>query len=345
VIEGRRLPTPPPPPPATADVEGPATAGGAAISRPARARYRRGMLPYYGYRVAETLVRVTPPRVVRALGAATADTLLTLRPRSFDGLRSNLQHVLPDADRRQLRRVMRANIRNLIRSWIEVMEMPYRADSLSRSVQPVNIEYMLQPLERGRGVVVVSLHLGSWEVGLAGYNHRLGRMALLAEVLQPAQLFERVVAARARMGVQVIPIDIGAMRGGDEATARRLGAAALRDVWRVLRNNGLVAMAIDRDMLGTGEPIEFFGEPARIPTGVVEIAIRSGAALVPIVLLRVGSQVVGRCYPEVTYDPDADRDTEVRRVTRACLEVLEGVIREYPEQWHVLDPVWPSLAP
>jgi len=300
------------------------------------------MLPYHAFRTGEAVVRVLPHRAAYALASGLAAAVLALRPRRFAALRANLRHVLPDADERTMRRVLRANVRNLAHSWVDVMEMAHRPDAATRRVLPVDTHHMLGPQERGRGAVIVSLHLGSWELGLAGWNHRFGSMALLAEVLRPRPLFDRIVAARARLGVQVIPIDVASMRAGDADTARRLGASALRDVYRTLRANGMVAVALDRDLAGSGEPLLFFGAPVPIPVGVVEVAFRTGAAIVPIVMSRRGDAVIGQCYPEIAYDASAERGAEVRRVASEVLRVFEAVIREHPDQWHVLDPLWRS---
>jgi len=185
------------------------------------------------------------------------------------------------------------------------------------------------------------MHFGSWEVGLAGWNKMGGKMALLAEVLRPKQLFDRVVGARRAQGVQIIPIDTQAMREGDPQVARRLGAASMREVFKVLRSSGVVAMALDRDLIGNGEPLEFFGQPAPIPIGTVEIAIRAGAAIVPIVLFRNRYRVTAMVHPEIRYSPDAPRDAEVRKTAQMLLRIFEEAIREHPEQWHVLDRIWP----
>jgi phosphatidylinositol dimannoside acyltransferase len=140
----------------------------------------------------------------------------------------------------------------------------------------------------------------------------------------------------------VIPVDLAGMRSSDQSTARVMGASALRDVFRVLRSNGCVAIAIDRDIAGNGEPMPFFGRLAPIPVGVVEIAIRTGAALVPCVLFRNGDRARGEVFPELRYDADAPREEEVRRLTAEVLGLFEGIIREHPDQWHVLDPIWPE---
>ena len=308
----------------------------------ARRRLRGAMFPYYAYRAAEAMVRVVPHRLAYRIGDLAADVVSATQPGRFEGLRTNLRHVLPDADDRTLDRVTRRNVRNLVRAWIDVLEMGHKADLMVRRLDVVDYHHLQAALDRGKGVIVVSLHLGSWEHGIAAYNGSMGSMALLAESLDPPQLMDRITRARGALGVQVIPVDLAGMRNGDRQTARLLGVSALRDVYRVLRSNGCVAIAIDRDLAGNGEPMPFFGELAPIPVGVVELAIRSGAALVPIVLLRDGDRVKGVVYPEFHYEADAPREAEVRRVTGDVLRLFEKVIRTYPEQWHVLDPIWPA---
>jgi phosphatidylinositol dimannoside acyltransferase len=303
------------------------------------------MAPYYAYRAAEAVVHALPHRTAHRLAVAMGRTTATLFPRRFDGLRANLRRVVPEADELTLRRLVRANAGNLMRCWVDLMEMDRRADEVTARVHPADAEHILGPQEEGRGVVCISVHLGSWQLGLAGWNRRFGRMAVLAEVLRPRPLFERIVAARTRLGIEVIPLDVATMRASDPESARRLGAAALREVYRILRGAGMVAMAIDRDLTGTGEPLAFFGAPARIPVGVVEVAIRTGAAVVPVVLLREHEEAIGQCYPEVRYDPAAERGAEVRRVASEVLRVFERVIREHPDQWHVLDALWTAPAP
>jgi len=312
----------------------------ASPARRRRLRVRGAMFPYYAFRAAEAMVRVVPHRVAYRVGDLAADVVTRTQPRRFDGLRANLRQVLPEADERTLDAVTRRNVRNLLRAWIDVLEMRHKADLMVRRLDTVDYNHLEAALARGRGAIVVSLHLGSWEHGIAAYNRSMGRMALLAEALNPPQLFDRIAKARGALGVQVIPLDIAGMRSGYQRTARVLGASALRDVYRVLRNNGCVAIAMDRDIAGNGEPMEFFGRTAPIPVGVVELAIRTGAALVPIVLFRDGDRVRGEVFPELHWDVEAPREPEVRRVAAEVLRLFEGVIRAHPDQWHVLDPIW-----
>lgn len=305
---------------------------------------RESRMPYYAYRAAESLVGMLPQRTSYWLGDRAADALLATVPSRFDPLRENLRHVVPNIGDRAMKRLIRHNLRNLTHCWVDVMEMSSSWTNLPSRIDIQTLEHFEDAVARGNGVVVASMHFGSWEVGLAGWNKMGGKMALLAEVLRPQELFDRVVGSRVAQGVQVIPIDTQAMREGDPQVARRLGAASMREVFKVLRSGGVVAMAIDRDLIGNGEPIEFFGEPAPIPVGVVEIAIRAGAAVVPIVLFRNKYRVDARVYPEILYSPDAPRDEEVRKTAQMLLRIFEDAIRRHPEQWHVLDPIWTTAA-
>jgi len=303
---------------------------------------RERMLPYYAYRGAEALVKVLPQPVSYWLGDRAADILIATGKHRFDGLRDNLRHVLPGIRERPLDHLIRRNVRNLTHCWVDVMEMSSPRTNLPSRITIDSLENMEAAIARGNGVVVASMHFGSWEVGLAGWNKMGGKMALLAEVLRPAKLFDRVVGARGAQGVHVIPIDTEAMREGGVQVARRLGAASMREVFKVLKSGGVVAMALDRDLIGNGEPIEFFGQPAPIPIGAVEIAIRAGAAVVPILLFRNRYRVHAVVYPEIRYAPDQPRDAEVRKTAQVLLRIFEQAIREHPEQWHVLDPIWPA---
>jgi lauroyl/myristoyl acyltransferase len=313
-------------------------------SRGHAVREREGMLPYYAYRSAESLVGILPQRVSYWLGDRAADVLVATVPHNFDGLRENLRHVIPNIGERRLKHLVRRNVRNLTHCWVDVMEMSSRRTNLPSRIDIETLEHFTDAIARGNGVVVASMHFGSWEVGLAGWNKMGHKMALLAEVLRPKQLFDRVVGARRAQGVHIIPIDTQAMREGDVQVSRRLGAASMREVFKVLRSGGVVAMALDRDLIGNGEPLEFFGQPAPIPIGAVEIAIRAGAAVVPILLYRDRYRVRAVVHPEIRYSQDQPRDAEVRKTAQVLLRIFEQAIREHPEQWHVLDPIWPAAG-
>lgn len=301
-------------------------------------------MKYRAYRVAEAFANAVPLRVAYATAIVAVHALLVLSPGRFAGLGANLTHVVGEVSPRRLRALVRRNARNLGRSWVDVLRMS-RPSSCARRLSIEGMEHFSAALARGHGVIMVATHLGPWDAGLVAFNADAGTVAVLAETLHPARLFDHLCKGRAQLGVTVIPIDVAAMRDAESDVARRIGAGALRHVFATLRGNGTVAIAIDRDLAGTGVPVEFFGEPTPIPLGVVDIAMRCNAALLPVWSARQGGKLCLHALPEIPYDVAAPRELEARRVTRTALAALEPVIAEHADQWHVLDPIWPLRVP
>ena len=126
-------------------------------------------------------------------------------------------------------------------------------------------------LAAGRGVISALPHMGNWEHAGAWIVLRgAGRVTTVAERLRPEWLYDRFVAFRERLGMEVLP---------HSARASRFGVLAQR-----LRAGGLVALLGERDLTGSRIEVEFFGEPAMIMGGPAALAEQTGAALMPVTL-------------------------------------------------------------
>jgi KDO2-lipid IV(A) lauroyltransferase len=177
----------------------------------------------------------------------------------------------------------------------------------------------------GKGVLVVSCHMGSYEVVAAIWSATLAPVSFFAEELEPRALFEWYRETRARLGISVLTLDYG----------------GIRKVLDALREQEMVITAIDRDITGTGHLMPFFGSPAPIPLGPAAIALRLGTPILPACVYRLpddtymaeGGPLV---YPTSTGDPRADQV----RITQELLRHIEGFIQRHPEQWHVPHRIW-----
>ena len=120
-----------------------------------------------------------------------------------------------------------------------------------------------------------------------------------------------------------------------------LGYEALKETIRSLRNGGLVAILLDRDVSGTGIPMQFCGAEASIPLGAIELALRTGADLIPAKSWRMP----GYSYKIVVEPPleivrTDDYDADVRAIAERLLPIFEEQLRSDPGQWAVLDDIW-----
>ena len=236
-------------------------------------------------------------------------------------LEENLRAALPEATPRELRRVSWLNFRNHSKAYADLMRLPSARVSDLRSLLKVRGEEHLEAaLKLGKGVLVISAHMGSWEIAAAIWSATIAPVSLFAEVLEPVAMYEWYKTTRARLGISVLPLSL----------------AGLRRVMEALDAGEMVVTAIDRDILGSGLVLDFLGRPARIPTGPALLALRKGTPLLPVTVYRLPDdtyQAVG--YEPVIATPSGDPEADVRRVTEDLVRKMEEIVRDHPEQWHM----------
>ena len=109
-----------------------------------------------------------------------------------------------------------------------------------------------------------------------------------------------------------------------------------------LAEGSIVCLLCDRDLSGDGIEVEFFGERTRLPGGPAVMALRSGAPLLPVGAFFEGTGCHGVVLPPIDTERRGKFRADVARVTQDLAHSLEALIRRAPEQWHLLQPNWPS---
>lgn len=216
------------------------------------------------------------------------------------------------------------------RYWAEVFWVrPRRIGEIVSRIEVEGIEHVRQAKADGKGMVFAVPHLGNWEIaGPIGVEEELNLVAV-AEDLANRRIRDWFIQLRNRLGIGVILIG-------------RNGASVIRSLEKVIASNGAVALLCDRDLRGRGVRVVFFGEETTMPAGPVRLALRSGAPLLPVaVYFKPGSghRIVVRPPLEVR---DGETEDALRRGAQKVAEALEELIIQAPEQWHLLQPNWPS---
>lgn len=179
----------------------------------------------------------------------------------------------------------------------------------------------------GTGVIMALPHLGGWDFGGAWFATAGYPATVVVESLEPPELFEWFAEMRQAAGLTVVP-------HGPKAGAAVLAA---------LKRNELVGLVCDRDLARTGVEVEFFGERTTLPAGPATLALRTGAPLLPTAVYFEGAGHHGIVRPPVPVERSGKGLREdVARTTQLLAYELEALIRRAPEQWHLLQPNWPS---
>ncbi|MSQ42503.1 MAG: hypothetical protein EXR65_05655, partial [Dehalococcoidia bacterium] len=193
------------------------------------------------------------------------------------------------------------------------------------------IETLFDAYDRGLGLIFISAHLGSPEViaqALAPFGLNV---VGVTEPLSPPRVHAFVDRVRRRHGMTYLPADLGGLRA---ARAH-------------LKHGGTLGLLVDRDVLGSGRAYPFFGAPAAMPTGAVDLARRTGAEVVAGWVLR--TRRPGRYHAWIEAvplpPPTGDRAADLDSGMGAVIACLERAITRAPGQWFPLAPVWGPPAP
>lgn len=268
-------------------------------------------------------------RVPEAVAYTGADVIARLLHRVAGPTRArvtrNFSRVVPEAD---LARTVRAAFRSYARYWVEAFRAAdIAADELHARTTITGLHHLDAALDRGRGVVVLLAHHGSWDTAARWGEIHGYHMAAVAEVLRPRALFAKFVALREAIGLEVVPLQRGT------TTTARLAEVA--------QANHLVGLLTDRDLTGKAPVVRFFGEHARLPVGAVVVSRRTGAPIVPITML----QRPGRRWELLVRPAIEVEDLEVAEASQAVAQELQALILTAPEQWHAFQPVWLADLP
>ncbi len=284
------------------------------------------MWQYRGFRALQWLMERLPRALAYALAIVVARVAYRLARGARTALEANLRAALPTAADAEIERISWRNFRNHSKAYADLMQLPRaRVEELRPLLRIQGQEHLDAALARGKGVLVVSAHMGSWEVAAAIWSATIAPVSLFAEELEPRELYEWYRTTRARLGISVLPLN----RHG------------LRQVIQALEQGEMVVTAIDRDILGTGLLMPFFGRPARIPEGPAAIALRRGVPLLPVTVFRLPDdsyQAVG--FPPIFAEPTGDKRADELRVTAQLVSRMEEVIRANPDQWHMPHRLW-----
>ena len=232
----------------------------------------------------------------------------------------NLELALPELSCETRTGILRRVYVHLGWQLVEFCRMTrYTPENTRGWIRTEGLEHYLEAQARGKGVLVLTGHLGAWELS-SFYHSLMGHpMGMLIRRLDNRRLDEYVNRIRSMHGNFILSKDDF---GRGLLTAMRTGAT--------------VGMLIDTNMTPPrGEFVKFFGTDACTGTGLAHVARNTGATVLPgFMLWEPGEgKYVLHFGPEIEIPHTADRGADILEGTRRCTAELERWIRRYPDQW------------
>ncbi|MFD5079048.1 phosphatidylinositol mannoside acyltransferase [Streptomyces sp. NPDC058371] len=280
------------------------------------------------YALGWSTVKKLPEPVAVRLGRTIADLAWKQRGKGVRRLESNYARVVPDATPERLAELSRAGMRSYLRYWMESFRLPAWSEERVRTGFDVkDVHHLTDGLASGKGVILALPHLGNWDLAGAWVTTALKTpFTTVAERLKPESLYDRFVAYREGLGMEVLA---------------HTGSSAFGTLARRLRDGGLVCLVADRDLSASGVEVKFFGEATRMPAGPALLAQQTGALLLPVTLWYDDSPVMqGRIHPPVDVPETGTRTEKTSVMTQALADAFATGIADHPEDWHMLQRLW-----
>ncbi len=280
----------------------------------------------WAFAVGWSVVKWLPEKAAYATFRQAADALWRKRGSGIVQFERNLARIYPEADSSDLRDLSREGMRSYLRYWCDTFRLPtWSPERVSNSFSLDRHELMDAAMASETGALMVVNHGGNWDTAGAWGCLRYGGLTTVAERLKPEGLYERFVAYRESLGMEILPT-------GE--------ADIIRVLARRLKAGRLVPLMGDRDIGRNGVVVDLFGEPASLPAGPAVLALLTGAPVLPVGLWYDEARALGRVFDPIPIPTSGTREEKITAITQGIAEAFEASIREHGTDWHMMQPVW-----
>jgi len=274
------------------------------------------------YRLGFAVAKRVPARILYRIADFVGEASYFRYQERGANVRGNLEKVFPERSSAEIAALARGTFRNFARYLVDYGRF-HSAPSgeLDGAIQELEGgEHQEEALRSGKGVILVTGHVGNWELG-GNYFARMGIRVNVVTLPDNAPRIHAIREAyRGRYDIRTIVVD-----GTPFATLEMLSA---------LRNGEMVAMLVDRWGSADGVKADFFGRPHSFPRGPFALSRATGAMILPAFIVRDGETYKGIAErPFVADGPDDEP------YARRLAEALERIIRRFPDQWYNFLPI------
>jgi KDO2-lipid IV(A) lauroyltransferase len=246
-------------------------------------------------------------------------------------VRRNLRFAFPDWTREQIRQTTRHVFHHLGTTFIEVCQLAASSrEDLTARVQVAGSERWSQALAGNRGLIIVSAHLGNWEVGMQYAACFMQKPALgVAKKIRFQPLNQWVHKLRTRFGNKIV-----------------YKKGALPDMRQALRDGGVVAMLVDQSKRREGVDVHFFGHKVPATPAAAFLAIRCKSPVLPIFCIREDDgRLAIHVDAPLNFEWSGDLRADVQTNTQLITDAVEQAVRKHPEQWFWVHKRWKKYYP
>lgn len=285
------------------------------------------MFNFILYKIGQFLVLLLPLKSSYWLAERLADLKCFFTPSDRHAVMSNLEIVTGEKNQLVLHGYAYEVYRNFAKYLVDFFSFS-KIDSnyIKKYIKLENLDYIDGVLKKGKGIIALTAHLGSWELGgviLSELGYPLNAIVLNHQAKLVNRFFNKQRHSSGQ-GMKVIPLGV-----------------AVRNAFKCLSNNEILAILADRDYLKNGLKVNFFNRSCVIPKGPARLSLKFGTPIIPVFVIREPGDTFRFIFDTpIDFLPTGNTDLDLVSLTQACTRVLEKYIRLYPTQWFMFRRFW-----
>ena len=273
------------------------------------------------------LIKITPDPLLKSFRLFLAASFRILGSRHRRVVGQNITTAFPELSESESRKLINNVYRHFSGVFLEIINVfaSRKREKVLAKVTINGIDIIHRVLEKGRGVIVFSAHLGNWEWIPFILSHSMEKPIFsMAKEMRNPLVEKKVLEFRSLMGSHIINKD-----------------GAIRTTLKMLAENKMVLMLIDQNVITReGIFVDFFSRKANVVTSVSRLHLRNSIPIVPLFVHYEGDRIILDIMEEIEYSGTEEEDRDLIGLTTHCTRLIEGHIRRYPEQWFWFHDRW-----
>lgn len=298
------------------------------VKKPLKKRIKNWLL----YRVITTIIsllNILPRNFAISAGGFLGKLAYLLigdaRRRTLSNLSLTFGKEINETKLRKLACRVFENVGKNVADAVRLKKMSW--EDVDRITEIEGLEYFDKAYRAEKGVIGFTGHIGNFELMAAYFSLRGYKLSVIGRELYDPRLDRLLVESRESTGLENIP-----------------SSAGVKPILKALRAGKILGMLADQDSSRVrGVFVNFFGRPARTPVGPALLAYKTDSPIVPMAIIRKHKnkyKIIVKPLVELTFSENREKD--ITDVTQKCTQVLESIIREYPDQWLWMHDRWKS---
>ena len=279
------------------------------------------------------ILTILPYRIASDTGSLIGRLGYLLDKKNRNIALENLARAFPDRDKKDIAGIAGKVFENLGRSAAEFVHIASQPpDSVKRMLNKwVIIEgqnYVNNAIMNNKGIIYLGAHFGNWELLGQVLSTNKCTFNVIARPIDNRRLNRIIISLRSVLGANVL-----------------LKKGVLRDTLRVLKKGGAVGILLDQNTSREeGVFVDYFGQPAATNKGLALIAMKSGASVIPVFIVREDTYRHRVVYlPEIEIKRSDNLERDVITYTKKFTSIIESFVRDHPEQWFWMHRRWKTM--